>query len=85
MPEQEIGVVTHYFDQPHVAVVQITSGEVGLGDTLHFRGHTTEFTETVTSMEVDHKKVERAQAGEEVAIQVVGRTRRHDKVFKGTP
>lgn len=82
MPEKEIGIVTHYFDQPQVAVVKLTEGEIGLGDTLHFHGHTTEFTEEVTSMEVDHQKVDRARAGEEVAIKVVGRTRKHDKVLK---
>jgi putative protease len=82
MPEQEIGVVTHYFDRPQVAVVALSAGEVRLGDTLHFRGHTTDFTETVQSMEVNHQKVEQARAGEEVAIKVIGRARRHDKVFK---
>lgn len=82
MAEHEIGTVTHYFDRLQVAVVQLTAGEIAIGDTIHFRGHTTEFTETVTSMEVDHRKVERANAGEEVAIQVVGRARLHDKVLK---
>ena len=82
MPEQEIGSVTHFFGGPGVAVVQIATGEVALGDKLRFVGHTTDFTETVTSMEVDHKKVERAHTGDEVAVQVIGRVRRHDKVLK---
>jgi putative protease len=84
MPEQEIGVVTHYFDHPHVAVVQVTAGEVAVGDTLRFHGHTTEFTEELASMEVDHAPVERAGAGTEVAMKVVGRARKHDRVFKVT-
>lgn len=84
MPEQEIGVVTHYFDHPHVAVVQL-SGEVAVGDTLRFHGHTTEFSETLASMEVDHAPIERAGAGTEVAMKVEGRTRRHDKVYRVTP
>ena len=84
MPEQEIGIVTHYFGGPKVAIVRLTAGEIAVGDNVRFHGHTTEFTETVTSMEVDHKKVERANAGEEVAIQVVGRARQHDKVLKQT-
>ena len=83
MPEQEIGVVTHYFDRPKVAIVKL-SGVVAVGDELRFHGHTTEFTERVTSMELDHKKVETAKAGDEIAIQVVGRARQHDKVFKIT-
>ncbi|MGQ0704278.1 MAG: translation elongation factor-like protein [Gemmatimonadales bacterium] len=85
MPEQEIGSVTHYFDHPQVAVITLSAGEIGVGDTLHFRGHTTDFTEVVNSIEVDHQKIDRARAGQEVAIKVVGRTRRHDKVYKVTP
>ena len=84
MPEVQVGVVKHYFDRPQVAVVQIETGEIAVGDTLHFRGHTTEFTETVASMEVDHQPVARAAAGAEVAIKVVGRARVHDRVFKAT-
>lgn len=83
MPELEIGTVTHYFDHPHVAVVQL-SGDVAVGDTLHFHGHTTEFTETLASMEVDHAAVGEASAGDEVAMKVIGRTRKHDKVFRVT-
>ncbi|MGH7569318.1 MAG: EF-Tu/IF-2/RF-3 family GTPase [Gemmatimonadales bacterium] len=82
MPEEEIGTVVHFFGGPSVAVVRLTAGEVAIGDTVRFVGHTTDFSETVTSMEVDHKKVERARAGEEVAIQVVGRARPHDKVLR---
>jgi len=84
MPEQEIGVVTHYFDRPKVAIVKVSAGPVAVGDQLRFHGHTTEFTERVTSMEVDHKKVDAAKTGDEIAIQVVGRARQHDKVFKVT-
>jgi putative protease len=84
MPEQEIGLVTHYFDHPHVAVIKLTDGTLAVGDRIRFHGHTSEFAETVTSMEVDHRKVERAQVGDEVAVQVVARARPHDKVIKVT-
>jgi hypothetical protein len=36
-------------------------------------------------MEVNHQKVERANVGDEVAIQVVARVRPHDKVFRVVP
>jgi len=84
MPEVEIGTVVHYFDRPQVAVVRIAAGDIAVGDTLHFHGHTTDFSETVGTMEVDHRPVERAGAGAEVVIKVVGRARVHDKVFKAT-
>jgi len=84
MPEQLIGTVVHFFKGPSVAVVRLTDGELAVGDRVRFHGHTTEFTEQVNSMEVDHKKVERAKVGEEVAIQVTDRARQPDQVFKVT-
>lgn len=84
MEEKLIGSVVHYFGGPGVAVVKLTDGELSAGDHIHFMGHTTDFTEQVTSMEVDHKKVERGRKGDEVAVKVVERTRRHDQVFKVT-
>lgn len=85
MAERLVGTVTHYFKGPGVAVVQVTDGEIALGDTVRFLGHTSDFTERITSMEVEHQKVERTTAGHEVAIQVVARVRQHDQVFKVTP
>src|SRR2546422_2769134 len=77
MPEQLVGTVTHFFKGPSVAIVRLSEGEVAVGDDLHFHGHTSDFTEKVGSMEVDHVKVERATVGQEVAIQVVQRARHH--------
>jgi putative protease len=82
MSEHLIGSVTHYFKGPSVAVVHLDDGAVDVGDEVHFLGHTTDFTERIFSMEVDHKKVEHAGKGEDIAIQVVERTRQHDQVFK---
>lgn len=84
MPEQLVGTVLHYFKGPGVAVVRVTEGELAVGDRIRFHGHTTEFTEQLTSMEVDHRKVDRATAGQEVAIQVTDRAREHDQVLKVT-
>ncbi len=85
MSEQLIGTVTHFFKGPSVAVVSITDGEIAVGDEVRFKGHTSDFTERINSMEVDHKKVDRAKKGEEVAILVVARARPHDQVFRLKP
>ncbi len=82
MPEQPVGVVTHFFKGPSVAIVSVTEGELAVGDEIHIVGHTSDFTEKITSMEVDHEAVERATKGHEVAIKVVERARPHDKVMK---
>ncbi|HEX4600007.1 MAG TPA: hypothetical protein VH116_01340 [Gemmatimonadales bacterium] len=85
MPEQLVGTVVHYFKGPGVAIVRLTEGELAVGEQVRFHGHTTDFTEQVASMELDHKKVERAAAGQEVAIKVSDRARQHDQVLKVTP
>jgi translation elongation factor EF-1alpha len=84
MPEQLVGTVSHYFKGPSVAIVRLTAGPLAVGDRIRFHGHTTDFTEQITSMEVNHQKVERATAGEEVAIQVTDRAREHDQVLRVT-
>ena len=82
MSEKLVGKVTHFFNGPSVAVVTVTDGDIAVGDEVRFKGHTSDFTERIASMEVDHQKVERATVGHEVAIQVVSRVRQHDQVFK---
>jgi putative protease len=79
---QEIGYVTHYFDRPHAAVVKITVGGLSVGDTIRIKGHTTDFTERVESMQVDHQPVERAGVGDEVGLAVRDRVREHDAVYR---
>jgi putative protease len=80
----EIGRVTHYFDRPHAAVVKITSGELTVGDTIRIKGHTTDFSERVESLQVDHRPVERARTGDEVGLAVRERAREHDIVYRVT-
>ena len=53
-----------------------------MGDQVHIHGHTTDFTAPITSMQVNHQPVERAQADAEVAIQLSDRARPKDQVFK---
>ena len=85
MAELEVGVVTHYFDRPHVAIVKMTADQIRVGDQIHIKGAHTDLTELVTSMEVEHQKIEAAKPGDEVGLQVADRVRTGDKVFKVTP
>lgn len=85
MPEIEVGQVTHYFDRPHVAIVKVSAEGIAIGDTIHIKGAHTDLTEQVTSMEVEHKKLEAAKPGDEVGLQVADRCRTGDKVYKVTP
>jgi translation elongation factor EF-1alpha len=85
MPELEVGLVTHYFDRPHVAIVKMTAAEIKVGDQIHIKGAHTDLTETVSSMEVEHRKIEVAKPADEFGLQVADRVRTGDKVFKVAP
>ncbi|MCS7240125.1 MAG: hypothetical protein NZ651_02625 [Candidatus Bipolaricaulota bacterium] len=84
MPENLVGKVTHYFGRIGVAVVKLTAS-LSQGDIVHFRGSSTDFTQTVESMQIEHQPVREAKPGEEVAIKVQNRIREGDEVYKVTP
>jgi translation elongation factor EF-1alpha len=82
MAEDQIGVVVNYYAKLGVAAVKVTSGTIKTGDLLKYKGHTTDFTETVTTMEIENQPFEQAQAGDLVGVKVKERVREKDKVFK---
>jgi putative protease len=65
----------------NAAIVELT-GEVRVGDTVQFHGHTTDFRHRISRLEVEHAPVDSARAGQTVGIQVTERVREHDGVFK---
>lgn len=79
--EEEIGEIDHYFAQPHVAGIWIRSGKVKLGDKIHIKGHTTDFEEVVSSLQLDHQSILEAKRGNHVGIPVHEKVRPHDRVF----
>lgn len=83
MDEVFVGTVSHYFAQPQVGAVKLEV-ELRVGDLLHIRGRTTEFEQTVNSMQIEHEPVETADPGSEVGIKVLERVRKGDQIFKVT-
>ena len=81
MTEAKIGTVTHYWSNLHVAGVTITSGELRTGDTIHIKGHTSDFEQVVESMQLDHEAVDVARPGDQVGLVVIDHTREHDVVY----
>ncbi|MCH9005110.1 MAG: hypothetical protein IH838_07435 [Proteobacteria bacterium] len=81
MSETKIGTVTHYFTDLHVAAVDIADGELRIGDTIHIKGHTSDFMQKVDSMQVEHESVDVAKPGDDVAIGMNEYTRVHDTVY----
>ncbi len=82
MPKEPkpIGAVTHFYGNLGVAIVKFTKA-VPVGTELWFKGATTDFKETVKSMQYDHKPIESAKKGQEVGIKIKGKAREGDEVF----
>jgi hypothetical protein len=81
-PGKRIGVVTHYFGEPSVAVVKLKTGTLRIGDTIHIRGHTTDFEQRVESLQVDHAPVTEVGPKDDFGMKVARHVREHDVVYK---
>jgi putative protease len=75
-----IGQITHYFDHLNVAALVLTE-PLRVGDTIHILGHSTDFRQTVTSLQIEHQPVEKANPGDDVGLKVIQKVHAHDKVF----
>jgi hypothetical protein len=82
MAEVELGKVTHYFSKIGVAAIQITQDTLRVGDTIHIKGHTSDFREKIDTMQIDGKSVDEATVGQAVGLHVKEHAREHDQVFK---
>ena len=80
--EEAIGTVTHYYSHLSVAVVQLNKGTLRAGNTIHIKGHSTDFTQTADSMEFEHRHVDQATAGQSVGLKVKDHVREHDIVYR---
>jgi hypothetical protein len=81
--EQRIGVVTHYFSHLSVATLRLEPGTtLRVGDVIHIFGHTTDFTQSVESLEVEHRPVDEVGPNDDFGLKVIEHAREHDVVFK---
>ncbi|HSB49537.1 MAG TPA: hypothetical protein VLD15_08485 [Burkholderiales bacterium] len=81
-PGERIGVVTHYFSHLSVAVVKLEGARLRVGDTIHVRGHTTDFKQRVDSLQVNHQAVQEVGPGDDFGLKVRDHAREHDVVYK---
>lgn len=79
--EQQIGVVTHYWTHLGVAGVHLTA-PLEVGDRIHIVGHTSDFEQDVSSIQIEHEEVVRAEAGAHIGLRVAEHAREHDRVFR---
>jgi hypothetical protein len=56
-----------------------------VGDVIHIRGHTTDFSQTVESLEVNHAPATEVGPNDDFGLKVVQHAREHDVVYKVRP
>lgn len=76
-----IGLITHYFPHVQAAVIKLKK-PLAAGETVKIKGHTTDLTQIVTSMQIDRVDISSAKKGDEIGLKVSSRVRQHDKVYK---
>ncbi len=82
MEEKLIGKITHYFTNIGVAVLEITQGDLKVGDKIHIKGATSDFEQKINSMQIEHEKIDKAKKGQAIGLKVEQQAREGDEVYR---
>jgi putative protease len=74
--------VTHYYGHLSVAVVKLESGTLRVGDSIHIRGHTSDFSQRVESLQIGRAPVTEVSPHDDFGLKVIEHAREHDVVYK---
>ena len=76
-----VGKVSHYFTKIGVAVIELT-GTLSVDDNISIEGASTNFTQKIDSMQIEHKNINKAKKGDSIGLKVIDRVREGDLVYK---
>ena len=77
----EIGYVLHFFSKINVAVIKL-SNRLSIGDSILVKGPETDFEQTVESIQIDYKKLDKAEKGQSIGLKMTQHTRERDVIYK---
>lgn len=77
-----IGSITHYYGKVNAAVIKVKNGPLSMGDTIRIYGKHADFEQQVTSMQIDHRAVEKAANGAEIGLEVKKKVHVGDEVYR---
>ena len=80
--EEEIGRITHYFLKIGDAGIEVTAVSLKVGETIRIKGHTSDFIQTVESLQQEHLSVPEIMKGVSAGMKVKEHVREGDKVYK---
>ncbi len=70
MADLKVGTISHFFGKINVAVLDIEDESLEVGDTIKITGRGEEFEQEVTSMQVEHDAIEKAEPGMSVGLKI---------------
>jgi len=79
--DKSIGKVVHYYDKLGVAIIDLSSGGLKVGDELKFKRGDEEFKQKVESLQVDHKEVDSVKKGDSFGVKVDQPTKPGTEVY----
>ena len=82
MTEKKIGKVTHFFGKISVAIIELTEESLLVGETIHIKGQTSDVTQKVESMQIEHQNIQKAEKGQSFGVKVSAPVHEHDIVYK---
>jgi hypothetical protein len=77
----QVGRITHFFSKISVAVVELTA-PLSMGERILVKGPSTDFEQVVESMQIEHKNIPRAEAGQSIGLKTAEHAREKDIVYK---
>ena len=77
----QIGHVAHFFSKIGVAVVELTA-PLTVGDRILVKGPSTDFEQIVESMQIEHKNIQGAEAGQSIGLKLAQQAKERDAVYK---
>ena len=77
----EVGHIVHFFSKISVAILELTA-PLAVGDHILVKGPTTDFEQTVDSMQIEHKNIQKAEAGQSIGLKTTQHVKEKDLVYK---
>lgn len=79
--DKPIGKVVHFYDKLGVAIVDLSSGGLKVGQEVKFKRGDEEFTQKIESLQVDHKDVTEVKKGDSFGVKVDKPTKPGTQVY----
>lgn len=80
MVDTKVGNITHYYDKIGVVVINVL-GPIKVGDKIKITG-SNEFEQEVTSMQIEHKNIQKANKGDQIGLKIDQPVKEKDEIFK---